>query len=148
MAASAAVVGRLSVHLPVQRIILGLLLGSLLVMIAIFVANAWWQLLALRTLLGLLLGGLPPLAYAAAADLVSPNRRGAVVGIASSAGLLGWAVSPALVGFLVAIDPQAVFGTNLLLVAGCAVALAIANGRFGWHELPAVARALLARPAR
>ena len=148
MAFSAAVSGRLSVRLPTRKLTIGLLLGSAVALLAIVLTTSWWQLLVLRSALGLLAGGLPPLAYAAAADQVPPNRRGAVVGIASSAGLLGWAVSPTLVGFLVAIDPRAVFVVDLLLLASCTVALLTLSRRPSWQVLPVGWRARLAGPSR
>lgn len=123
MAVAAATAGRLSGRIPSGTLILAMLAASALVLVAIVLTRTWWQFVALRVVLGLVAGGLPTLAYAAAAELVPPARRGAVVGMASSAAQLGWAVSPMLIGVLVGVHPQIVFVLDLALVAACALAL-------------------------
>ena len=112
-----------------------------LALFGIALSAAWRQLLALRVVLGLVAGGLPTVAYAATAGLVPAAQSGRTVGLASSAGLLGWAVAPFLVGLLVGAHPRAVFVMDVLLVFACAVALCWAGGRPRWYALPGFARA-------
>jgi DHA1 family multidrug resistance protein-like MFS transporter len=148
MAISAALIGRLTSRLPTGTLVLALLGASALTLIGIILATTWWQFLALRVLLGLLAGGLPTLGYAAATGLAPPARSGAVVGIASSAGLLGWAIAPALVGLLVGLDPRAVFAMDLFLIVACGAAYSWAGGIPKLRTLPAAARERLASPSR
>ena len=138
---SATVAGRLTSRFSSVRLILAMLGGALLALFGIALSAAWWQLLALRVVLGLVAGGLPTVAYAATAGLVPAAQSGRTVGLASSAGLLGWAVAPFLVGLLVGAHPRAVFAVDVLLVFACAVALCWAGGRPRWYALPGFARA-------
>src|SRR5205823_11851501 len=144
MALSAALAGRLTSRFPAGRLIPAMLGGALLALLGIALAGAWWQFLALRVVLGLVAGGLPTVAYAATANLVPAAQSGRTVGLASSAGLLGWAMAPFLVGLLVGAHPRAVFVMDLLLVLACAGALQLANGRPVRQGLPGFARARLA----
>jgi MFS transporter, DHA1 family, multidrug resistance protein len=144
MAVSAMLVGRLTARFAPGVLILTMLGGATVVLVAMALASTWWQFLLLRALLGLLAGGLPTAAYAAAANLVPPARSGAVVGMASSAGLVGWAVAPLLVGSVFGISPRAVFAMDLLLVALCGVVLCWAGGTLNWRSLPGAARARMA----
>lgn len=148
MAVAAMLAGRLSERYSSGTLFLVMLSGAGLALIGVILAVSWWQLVALRVLLGLLAGGLPTLAYAAAASLVPPSRRGAVVGLASSAGLLGWAVAPVVVGFLVGVRPQAVYALDLLLVAFCGLALGWSHGTARWRSLSGAARSRLASLTR
>jgi MFS family permease len=148
MALAAALSGRLTARFRTGTLLLALLGASAVVLLAIALATTWWQLIGLRVLLGLAAGGLPTLAYAAAADLVPASRRGAVVGIASSGALMGWAIAPLVVGFLIGIDPHAVFLVNLLLVAGCALALACSSATPDWRAMSGAAGRRFANFAR
>jgi DHA1 family multidrug resistance protein-like MFS transporter len=143
MALSATLAGRLTSRFPSGRLILAMLGGALLALLGIALAAAWWQFLALRVVLGLVAGGLPTVAYTATASLVPAAQSGRTVGLASSAGLLGWAVAPFLVGLLVGAHPRAVFAMDLLLVFACVAALCWAGGRPGRYGLPGFARAPL-----
>ena len=127
--------GRLTGRWPALTLILAMLPITAAVLVAVVFTGSWWQLIALRIALGMAAGAVPTLAYTAAADLVPPSRRGAVVGIASSAGLIGWAVAPALVGFLAAVSAQAVFVVDLALILACALAVAWSGGTFAWRGL-------------
>ena len=68
--------------------------------------------------------------------------------MASSAGLMGWAVAPLLSGLLVGVGPRTVFVMDLLLVTACAVALAWSSATPSWRALPGAARARLAIVSR
>jgi MFS family permease len=142
MAGAAAFSGRLSSRFHTGTLILPMLGLAALVLLLLVLAQSWWQLIGLRALLGLVAGGLPTLAYAASANLVAQSRRGAVVGMASSAGLVGWAAAPPLVGFLMSVDPRLVFAMDLLLVLTAGVSLLLAGGAPAWRRLSAPARVL------
>lgn len=144
MALSAALVGRLTTRISSGTLILVMLAGSSVVLLALFLAPGWWQLLTLRAALGLAAGGLPTVAYATAAGFVPADRRGAAVGLASSAGLVGWAVAPFVVGVLLGISPRAVFLVDLLLLVASGLAIAWVAGLIGWPRLGGAERYRLA----
>jgi DHA1 family multidrug resistance protein-like MFS transporter len=146
-AVAAAMVGRITTRFRAGALMLVMLGASAVVLLATAAATSWWQLVGLRALLGLTAGGLPPVAYAAAAGL-APTRSGAMVGLASSAGLLGWAIAPLLVGFLVGTDPRAVFGLDLLLVVVSATALSLSGRGLTLRAMPRAAWAGLTVFAR
>ena len=147
MAVAAAVAGRLSSRFHTGTLIVPMLGAAALVLLLLVLAQSWWQLIGLRALLGLVAGGLPTLAYAASANLVAQSRRGAVVGMASSAGLIGWAAAPPLVGFLISIDPRLVFAMDLLLVLIAGTSLLLAGGAPAWRSGLSQARSLPATRA-
>ena len=78
--------------------------------------------------MALVVGAAPTLAYSAAAELASPERRAAMVSLVSSAGILGWAASPFLAGALVQVEPTIVLGLDGLLY-GVVLAALLASGR-------------------
>lgn len=120
---ASVVAGRLTVRRPpLQLLATALGLGAV-VMVPLLLVSAWWQLLALRTLLGLLAGAAPTLAYAAAATATAPGRQGAQLGVVSTAGMLGWALAPALSGFLVEIDARVILALDLALYVASALAV-------------------------
>jgi MFS family permease len=84
-------------------------------------------------------GAAPTLAYAAAAVLAPPERRGQMVGLMSSAGILGWAVSPISSAALAQISTTLLFGLDAVLYVLMALALLAADrgllGRIGWPRL-------------
>jgi MFS transporter, DHA1 family, multidrug resistance protein len=110
---AAAVAGRLSgKRSPTWLMCLTATVSLVLLVPMAFVAT-WWQFIALRVLLALVAGAGPTLAYAAIAAAASPERRGQMVSLASSAGILGWAASPLTAGALIQISP-----TLLLVLDG------------------------------
>jgi DHA1 family multidrug resistance protein-like MFS transporter len=60
----------------------------------------WHWLIPIRTVMGLAVGALLPLAYAQLTKLSPPDRRGGVMGIASSATLIGNLLGPLLTSFV------------------------------------------------
>jgi MFS transporter, DHA1 family, multidrug resistance protein len=148
MAISAAFVGRLTSRFSAGLLIFLMLGASAVTLLLTAMATSWWQLVGLRALLGLVAGGLPPVAYATAANLVPSGRSGATVGLASSAGLIGWAVAPLLVGFLVGLDPRAVFVVDLVLVLFCATILSVSGRDLRVKSAPRAAWGRLAVFAR
>jgi MFS family permease len=134
IALSAALAGRLTSRFNTGSLMLAMLAASGLVVLALLLTSGWWQLLLLRALLGLLAGGLPTLAYSAAASFVEPRQRGQAVGLASSAALVGWATAPLISGLLFAVNPRVVLVLDLLLLVGCALTIAWLGGLIGWQR--------------
>jgi len=117
-ALAAAVTGAFGGRLARDRspiaLLCGVLVLGILFLLPLAFAQTWWQFLGLRVLMALAVGAGPTLAYSAAAALAPPERRGKMVGLASSAGIFGWAASPLIAGAL----GQRDFGIVLALDAG------------------------------
>ena len=120
--------GRLTRGRSARRLLCVVLALGILTLVPLALAEAWWQFLALRVLMALAVGAAPTLAYSAAAELASPERRAAMVSLVSSAGILGWAASPLVAGALAQVDPSTVLGLDGLLY-GVVLAALLASGR-------------------
>lgn len=124
---AAAVAGRLAARRSPTWLMRMAVLASLLVLLPMAFVTTWWQFVGLRVLLALVAGAGPTLAYAAAASASAPERRGQVVSLASSAGIMGWAASPLTAGALIQIGPGLLLGLNAMLFALLALLLLAAE---------------------
>jgi len=115
-AVAALVVGRISDRVGPRLILPICLAGAALAYFPQGLVTQTWQLLALRLLLGVSLGGLMPTANALVAGIVPREKRGAAFGLTSTAGALANAVGP-ISGALIAswISLRAVFFFSALL---------------------------------
>ncbi len=104
-------------HWPVISGALGI--AALLLIPQAFVTNAW-QLIALRFLMGVALGGLLPCIAAVIRHSVPDAAAGSILGLSTSSQFVGQVVGPVLGGFVGGhIGMRAVFlGTCVLLAAG------------------------------
>ena len=93
-AASALVLGRISDRVGHARILSVCLLGAAISYFPQALVRQVWQLLLLRMLLGVFLGGLMPTANALLAGLVTRQRRGAAFGLTATANALANATGP------------------------------------------------------
>jgi len=107
------------------------LLTCLLAAAAISPLHAWvtsvWQLLALRTLTGLALGGMVPAVQAVLTDLTPPSRRGAAFGWMATASAIGMGAGP-VVGSTVAAFwgiPAVFLASTPMFLAGAAALIAV-----------------------
>lgn len=132
---TAAAGGRLAGRRSAISLLGGVLILGLVALVPLAVAQTWWQFLGARVLLALAVGAAPTLAYSAAATLAPPERRGTMVGLVSSAGILGWGTSPLVAGALVQIDPSVVLGLDAALLALLALALLAAERGLFEHAL-------------
>ena len=114
---AAAVGGRLTKRWSAASLMPWVLAGGLVVLVPMAFAGQWWQFLGLRVLLAAVAGAAPTLAYSAGAAVAAPERRARVVGLVSSAGILGWAASPLTAGALIQIDPLLQLAVNAALYA-------------------------------
>jgi len=124
---AAAVAGRLSGTRSPIGLIASVSIVSLVLLVPMAFVVTWWQFIAVRVLLALVAGAGPTLAYAAVAAAASPERRGQVVSLASSAGILGWAASPLTAGALIQVSPTLLLALDGLLFGAVAVLLLAAE---------------------
>ena len=80
-------------------------------------------LFAVTPIFGFAIGVGTTAAYTAAAAVIPANVRGIGFGLLTTASLIGLAVSPVVCGFLAATSIRAVFGLDVLGLAGLAVAV-------------------------
>lgn len=119
---SASRLGKLADRIGHWPVIAGALaVAGLLLIPQAFVTDSW-QLIALRFLMGLALGGLLPCITAVIRHSVPDSAAGSILGLSISSQYVGQVVGPVLGGFVGGhIGMPAVFlGTSALLLAGAA----------------------------
>jgi DHA1 family multidrug resistance protein-like MFS transporter len=124
---AAAAAGRLSSKRSSIWLMRTVALVSLVLLIPMAFVTTWWQFIGVRVLLALVAGAGPTLAYAAVAAAASPERRGQVVSLASSAGILGWAASPLTAGAIIQVSPTLLIALDGVLFAAVAMLLLAAE---------------------
>lgn len=119
---SASQLGRLADRVGAGRVILlGLFVAALLLIPQAFVTSVW-QLVALRFLMGLALGGLLPCVSAVVRSNVPEHYVGTALGLSVSSQLAGQFVGPILGGFVgghVGMRAVFFFTSGLLLLSAC-----------------------------
>jgi MFS family permease len=124
---AAAVAGRLTNRWSPMTLIWVMSLISIVVLIPMAFVTNHWQFIGLRVLLALMAGAGPTLGFAAVAAVSSPERRGQMVSLTSSAGILGWAASPLTAGALIQISPMLLISMDIVLFAAVAVMMIAAQ---------------------
>ncbi len=121
---SASRLGRLADRIGHWPVIAGALAIAGLLLIPQAFVTASWQLIALRFLMGVALGGLLPCIAAVIRHNVPDSAAGSILGLSTSSQFVGQVVGPVLGGFVGGhIGMRAVFlGTCVLLLAGAAFA--------------------------
>ncbi len=121
---SASRLGRLADRIGHWPVIAGALAIAGLLLIPQAFVTASWQLIALRFLMGVALGGLLPCIAAVIRHNVPDSTAGSILGLSTSSQFVGQVVGPVLGGFVGGhIGMRAVFlGTCVLLLAGAAFA--------------------------
>lgn len=119
---SAARLGKLADHIGHWNVIIGCLAASALLLIPQTFVVAGWQLVVLRFLMGLSLGGLLPCVASVIRHNVPERVVGTMLGYSTSAQYAGQVVGPLLGGFVGGhLGMRAVFlGTAVLMAAGAA----------------------------
>ncbi len=131
-AVSAGLVGRWTrSHSPVT-LLLGILASSAVICVSIAAVATVWQLLGLQTLLGFLSGGSLTLIYAIGGLIMPQEIRGAALGVLTSAGMIGRAVSPVVSGAIAAVALPGVFIMDGVLY-GLLVLWVVITIRRHWH---------------
>ena len=95
-ALAAIVLGRVSDRVGYRRILMVCAVGAGLLYVPQIFVRSTWELLALRAVLGLFMGGVMPTAMAIIGIVTPPESRGWVYGLTASASSLGNAVGPML----------------------------------------------------
>jgi MFS transporter, DHA1 family, multidrug resistance protein len=140
-AAAALVVGRMSDRIGPRRILPICLIGAAVVYAPQGLVTEFWQLLVLRVLLGIFLGGLMPTANALIAGLVPKEKRGAAFGFSAMASSAASAVAPlAGAGITAGFGMRPVFFATGALYALAFAWTSIAFARLANFGAPASAR--------
>ncbi|WP_428486820.1 multidrug efflux MFS transporter [Rhodopila sp.] len=126
---SASRLGKLADRVGHWRIIVGCLLVSAGLLIPQAFVTAGWQLVGLRFLMGLSLGGLLPCVATVIRHNVPERSAGGILGYSTSSQYVGQVVGPLAGGFIGGhFGMRAVFlGTSVLMAAGAA---------YGWVSRP------------
>jgi MFS family permease len=124
---AAAAAGRLSGKRSPIWLMRAVAVTSLVLLVPMAFVVTSWQFIGVRVLLALVAGAGPTLAYAAVAAAASPERRGKVVSLASSAGILGWAASPLTAGAVIQVSPTLLLALDGVLFAAVALLLTAAE---------------------
>jgi MFS family permease len=119
---SASRLGKLADRIGHWPVISGALLAAGLLLIPQAFVTSAWQLILLRFLMGLALGGLLPTITAVIRHNVPDAAIGSILGLSISSQYVGQVAGPVLGGFVGGhIGMRAVFlGTCVLLIAGAA----------------------------
>jgi MFS family permease len=119
---SASRLGKLADRLGHWNVIIGCLLASALLLVPQAFVSEGWQLVALRFLMGVSLGGLTPCIAAVIKHNVPDNIAGNILGYSTSAQYAGLVAGPLAGGFIGGhIGMRAVFlGTCVLMAGGAA----------------------------
>jgi MFS family permease len=126
---SASRLGKLADRVGHWQVIIGALVVSALLLIPQAFVTAGWQLVALRFLLGLALGGLMPCVTSIIRHSVPDAIVGRVLGFATSSQFAGQVAGPLMGGFVGGhIGMRAVFLATAMLMALGAVYARIARG--------------------
>jgi MFS family permease len=128
---SASRLGKLADRIGHWTVIVGALGVCGLLLIPQAFVTAGWQLIGLRFLMGLALGGLLPCVTSVIRHSVPAGMTGRVLGYSVSSQYIGQVVGPLLGGFVGGhIGMRAVFlGTSLLMLAGAAYAWLVRTDR-------------------
>ncbi len=126
---SAPRIGKLADRIGHWPVIVGCLLSAAVLLIPQAFVTAGWQLVALRFLMGLALGGLLPCVIAVIRHNVPERITGSILGLATSSQYVGQVTGPLLGGFIGGhFGMRAVFlGTSVLMAVGAA---------YGWLSKP------------
>jgi DHA1 family multidrug resistance protein-like MFS transporter len=124
---AAALAGRLSSKRSPFWLMRIAAIVSLVMLVPMAFVVTYWQFIGMRVLLALVAGAGPTLAYAAVANAASPERRGQVVSLASSAGILGWAASPLTAGAIIQFSPTLLIALDGVLFGAVALLLMAAE---------------------
>ena len=122
---SAPRLGRLADRIGPRNVIIGCLAVTGLLMIPQAFVTASWQLLVLRFLMGMALGGLMPSVTAAIRHSVPETVTGTILGLSTSAQYAGQVLGPVLGGFV-----GGRFGMRAVFLATAVVLLASALGNW------------------
>ncbi|HLZ66775.1 MAG TPA: MFS transporter [Aliidongia sp.] len=128
---SAARLGRLADRIGHWNVIAGALAVSALLLVPQAFVTAGWQLVGLRFLMGLALGGLLPCITSVIRHNVPDGFAGAVLGYATSSQYAGQVVGPLLGGFFGGRFgmPSVFLGTSLLMAIGAAYSWLVRTDR-------------------
>jgi MFS family permease len=117
---AAAVAGRMTNRWSPMTLIAWMSVISVVALAPMMFVTDHWQFIGVRVMLALVAGAGPTLGFAAVAAASSPERRGQMVSLTSSAGILGWAASPLTAGALIQVSPTLLIGMDMVLFVAVA----------------------------
>ncbi|SEJ31159.1 MFS transporter [Paraburkholderia diazotrophica] len=127
---TAARLGALADRIGAWNVIVGCLVATGLLMIPQAFVNQWWQLAALRALMGMSLAGLLPAIAKLARHAVDESKTGQMLGYLQSAQFSGQVLGPVIGGQIaVHLGLHSVFFATGSLLVGCAAFAQWARGR-------------------
>ncbi len=134
---SASRLGKLADRVGHWTVIIGCLLVAAALLIPQAFVTAGWQLIGLRFLMGLALGGLLPCVASVIRHNVPESSTGSILGYSTSSQYVGQVTGPLVGGFVGGhIGMRAVFlGTSVLMMVGAL---------YGWISKPRAAREAIA----
>jgi MFS family permease len=126
---SASRLGKLADRVGHWTVIVGCLLAAAALLVPQAFVTAGWQLIALRFLMGLALGGLLPCVATVIRHNVPERSTGSILGLSTSSQYVGQVAGPLAGGFVGGhVGMRAVFlGTSVLMAAGAV---------YGWVSRP------------
>lgn len=122
-AMSAYLLGRLGGRLGARRVLVAVLIAGCALSLLVSRAPTWWALGIGRVGLGLIAGGGPALAYAAAATAVPDARRATAMGFMTTGALFGLASGPVAAGLTDRLGTGAIFLVNAGLYGAAAIGM-------------------------
>jgi len=130
-AASAALVGRFSIRLGHRRALLACITGAMLLFVPQGLVSNPWQLVGLRILGGIFIGGTMPTANSLIVALAKRENQGEIFGLSFTVGAFGMFLGPVMTSALAAMwgYSSAFFGSALVLCVSFAVLMSMPGVR-------------------
>jgi DHA1 family multidrug resistance protein-like MFS transporter len=135
---AASIYGRLARPGRIWRLLTLAVLGGIVCVGLLSLTQHWEQVIALRFVLGLFVGGTLTMGYTLGTGLVPPERTGLALGVLSSAAMVGSASAPFVAGLLGRFNLRAVFGADALFYVFALVVILVFLRRIDRDPTPSL----------